>query len=369
MSHYVDILASPFVGIYGLLSGLAALPFDSPVIAVLKLVAIGFGTVRFLKLADEGIPGSRQPDLLERKKQLLWALKELGKIVVGAWVGISIVRVGINIWLDLYENFPIVTPIIFAAAYLRSYHVADGKVILYAQPWMYDILGVLFYPFNQGVVVYGSTWATMTDMKNFHTDPTYSVEALKVLDKNKMEDGSNRMEYVAAALKNKSKETFEEIEIVRLFDSLPAIDADDMYHHWRGHIVHTGSLIDIASHVLMRFLGIQWGKRFRNKHVGDPLVVNIGNKLLVPAPVWGNVCMIDMTYRGVSTATMVYDNLPFQDYFKVIDEGDAKTGKPKLLLGVWTARDKVGGWFMLEGMPEFDAVVGLENHRVPLSNK
>lgn len=52
---------------------------------------------------------------------------------------------------------------------------------------------------------------------------------------------------------------------------------------------------------------------------------------------------VDMEFRGVSTATMRYDLHPWNDFFAVLRQNE----KELVLLGLWTHREKTGGWFTL----------------------
>ena len=65
-------------------------------------------------------------------------------------------------------------------------------------------------------------------------------------------------------------------------------------------------------------------------------------RIYFPLPAWGNVGVTDIAWRGVSTGTMNYDNHAWKDYFRVLKSGDKY-----VLLGIWTAWDKGGGWFTL----------------------
>jgi len=147
---------------------------------------------------------------------------------------------------------------------------------------------------------------------------------------------------------------FNENELMQLFDTLPPAVNSDMLCNWRGRVVHTGSLLDVVNHTLgqLERIGWRWGKRYRSNYIGDPLVLNIWNVLIVPVPVWGNVSLPMIEYRNKVNATMVYDNQPWQDYFRVLDDG-RETGK-KMLLGIWSSHEKVGGWFTLEQSDALD---------------
>ncbi|MCA9534807.1 MAG: DUF4334 domain-containing protein [Myxococcales bacterium] len=140
-----------------------------------------------------------------------------------------------------------------------------------------------------------------------------------------------------------------EEDLVRLYDSLPAVSAEEdlIGRSWRGRIVRTNaSVLDVAEHLLVRplqRLGFDWGKRYRTAHKGDPLLVRWRDKLYFPLPAWGNVGMTNITWRGTSTATMNYDHQPWKDYFKLLSDEHGQT----VLLGVWTHKHIAGGWFTL----------------------
>jgi hypothetical protein len=119
-------------------------------------------------------------------------------------------------------------------------------------------------------------------------------------------------------------------------------------------IVRTNrSVLDLAEWFLVRplqMLGFNWGKRYRSQHVGDPLLLNWFKTFYFPIPVWGNVCMTDMSWRGTNTGTMNYDQQNWKDYFRVLEHDEAS--KRLVLLGVWTSWEKAGGWFTLTWDPE-----------------
>lgn len=93
-------------------------------------------------------------------------------------------------------------------------------------------------------------------------------------------------------------ERFEEKEVVQLFDSLKEANTDLLIEKtWKGHVVRSGSVLDLAEWALVRpltMLGFGWGKRYRSRHVGDPLLLNFMEKVYVPLPAWGNVSMLNV---------------------------------------------------------------------------
>jgi len=102
----------------------------------------------------------------------------------------------------------------------------------------------------------------------------------------------------------------------------------------------------------VRLLGLKWGKRYLTPYVGDPLCCTFLDRLHIPQPLWGNVGMHSISYRGRSFATMAYDHQPWHDYFAVLDDG-AESGQLQLL-GLWCHREKCGGWFTLTQLPDVD---------------
>ena len=140
-----------------------------------------------------------------------------------------------------------------------------------------------------------------------------------------------------------------EADLVRLYDALPALNAADALvgRAWRGRILRTrGSVLDLAEWAIvrpLRQLGFGWGKRYRSAEQGDPLLCHWREKIFFPLPLWGNVGVTDIRWRGQVTATMNYDHQPWKDYFKRLSQD----GEPPVLLGVWTHKHIAGGWFTL----------------------
>lgn len=142
---------------------------------------------------------------------------------------------------------------------------------------------------------------------------------------------------------------YTEADIVRLFDTLPTVSAekDLIGRVWQGKVLRTKrSALDFAHYAIvkpLKLLGFQWGKRYCTANKGDPLFLRWRNRFYVPVPLWGNVSMIDIKWRGKMTATMNYDHQPWRDYFRLLSNQDGKM----VLLGVWTHKHIAGGWFTL----------------------
>ena len=157
------------------------------------------------------------------------------------------------------------------------------------------------------------------------------------------------VEIIAREILEQQDIAYEEEDLVRLYDSLPSVDAESdlVGRSWQGKVLRTNaSVLDIAEWLLIRplsLLGLNWGKRYRNANVGDPLLVRWKDEAFFPVPAWGNVGMTNIEWRDDSTATMNYDHQPWKDYFKMLSNDDGKM----VLLGVWTHKHIAGGWFTL----------------------
>lgn len=136
--------------------------------------------------------------------------------------------------------------------------------------------------------------------------------------------------------------------VLAFYDSLPAVAPDEMTGSWKGGEIATGHLFD-------GLLGPSgwWGKRFRGSDEVDPLVFErngrrfAGNPGLMPlllvkrlprlarSPVVAAIFRFvspllrtqrprarlrTLTYRGVASAAMIYDQLPIADCFRRVDE-------------------------------------------------
>lgn len=152
--------------------------------------------------------------------------------------------------------------------------------------------------------------------------------------------------------------TFKEEEVVALFDTLrPATREDLIGKSYRGHIVRSGCFLDVVDKHLVRplmELGFSWGKRYRTQYIGDPLLCSWKDQVFFPLPIWGNVGMTSIQWRGQHQATMNYDHQPWQDFFRILDDNQESNGR--VYLGVWTAREKTGGWFTLTLRPNIETL-------------
>ena len=218
----------------------------------------------------------------------------------------------------------------------------NGRIILFLPPFVYDLLQWAFFPLNYLIGI------------SCHLQRNRSVWNDKDFASHNIEGSGRSLDDVRKDILEERNVVFQEEDLVLLYDSLPPVSAfDDMIGHtWKGKILRTNaSILDVAEWVLARplsLLGFKWGKRFRDADLGDPLVLRWLNKLYFPLPVWGNVCMIDVKWRGVTTATMIYDRQPWKDYFRLLSREDGRV----VVLGVWTHKHIAGGWFTLTLDPD-----------------
>lgn len=104
-------------------------------------------------------------------------------------------------------------------------------------------------------------------------------------------------------------------DVLAEFDALPAVAAEAMIGSWRGEIVPTG-------HRGERALGsLDWaGKDFHDADDVDPIVVHDEDGARIASDVMGSAQLRMVEYRGVVTATMLYDDHPVLDHFRAIDD-------------------------------------------------
>jgi hypothetical protein len=109
-------------------------------------------------------------------------------------------------------------------------------------------------------------------------------------------------------------------DVLAYFDGLPAVDPLDMIGDWDGELIPTG-------HPGERHLGkLRWaGKTFRGPDDVDPMMCLDESGERHASDVMGGATLRRVEFRGVSTATMVYDSHPTFDHFRRIAD-DAVIG-------------------------------------------
>ncbi len=220
----------------------------------------------------------------------------------------------------------------------------NDRVVFFYPTALYDLAQLALFPLNYLI----SGMCHLQPRKSAWNEEGFAAQDI---------GGSGKdLEQIKSAILRRQDTAYDEQDLVRLYDSLPVVSAQDdlISRSWRGKILRTNaSVLDLAEWAIIRplsFVGIKWGKRFCSANKGDPLLMRWADKIYFPIPIWGNVGMTDIRWRGETTATMNYDHQPWKDYFKLLSNEDGKT----VLLGVWTHKHIAGGWFTLtldEGLP------------------
>ena len=213
----------------------------------------------------------------------------------------------------------------------------DSRLVMFLPHLAYDLSQFLFFPVNQ--VIVGLCYL----------QPQQSVWNENGFEKQDIHGSGKSLESLKNDVLRQVDIAYNEQDLVRLYDSLPSVSAqnDLIGRAWKGRILRTNrSVLDLAEWCVIRpltKLGFGWGKRYRTADKGDPLLFRWKSKFFVPVPIWGNVGMTDISWRGQSTATMNYDHQPWKDYFKLLSNENGKM----VLLGLWTHKHITGGWFTL----------------------
>jgi hypothetical protein len=140
-----------------------------------------------------------------------------------------------------------------------------------------------------------------------------------------------------------SKERVRIEQLFELLDELAAVDPANMLGDWEGGVFNTG-------HAGEQQLGkLGWvGKCFRGHNDVDPIVSRDATGKRKANPVLGQACLRAVLYRGVVTATMVYDQHPIFDHFRRITDD--------LVLGVMDRKgEEMPLFFWLRRLPGVEA--------------
>jgi hypothetical protein len=104
-------------------------------------------------------------------------------------------------------------------------------------------------------------------------------------------------------------------ELFAFFDGLESVKLDEMIGDWEGGVFHTGHPGE------GQLALVHWaGKSFRGRNDVDPIVSKDAAGRRKANPVLGAACLRAVEYRGVVTATMVYDKHPIFDHFRRISK-------------------------------------------------
>ena len=103
--------------------------------------------------------------------------------------------------------------------------------------------------------------------------------------------------------------------LLSLFDSLPIITSDEMLGKWKGGDFKTGHWGNKA------LAEMKWyGKWFKSKFDVPPIICfNDEGKLFSNKIMKGEASILDVSFRGKTSATMIYDGVPIFDHFRKVD--------------------------------------------------
>lgn len=99
------------------------------------------------------------------------------------------------------------------------------------------------------------------------------------------------------------------------FDTLEGIDTPFMLGEWEGGVFNTGHPGE------QQLGGLSWaGKTFHSENDVDPIISRTAAGARQANPILGKAMLRAVRYRGVVTATMVYDQHPVFDHFRKITD-------------------------------------------------
>lgn len=103
-------------------------------------------------------------------------------------------------------------------------------------------------------------------------------------------------------------------ELLTLFDQCEAINSEAMLGQWSGGLLPSGHAGEA------QLAAMQWvGKNFNDINDVNPIVVAGKGQSRQVSDVMGGASLRQVTYRDVTSATMIYDNNPTFDYFRKVD--------------------------------------------------
>lgn len=244
---------------------------------------------------------------------------------------------------------PVFSNTLARIGFLPWARIREGSYHVVLPEWLYDLCVLIFFPVNWLIAAIAGRFPSDYAARDWPLDAG--------LEPSRLPAPGMSLKKMRETIRRRDETRFEDGDVWSLFDTLPAPSTNDMIGNWRGTVLLTGSWLDVASLLERpaRRLGLEWGKRFFSPYKGDPLIFIVWKRLVFPVPAWGNVSMPEISLRGKSGAAMTYDHQPWKDHFRVLDDGKA-SGR-RMMLGNWISREKNGGWFTLEELPEMDKAV------------
>ena len=107
----------------------------------------------------------------------------------------------------------------------------------------------------------------------------------------------------------------EDYQLFAFFDSLPAMPAVRMLGDWTGGILSQDHPVEQQLHAMA------WnGKRFSSANDVNPIISLDKSGARVVNDVMGTASLREVVFRGVATATMIYDKNPVFDHFRKVSD-------------------------------------------------
>ncbi|KAL3488613.1 hypothetical protein BJX62DRAFT_211347 [Aspergillus germanicus] len=137
-------------------------------------------------------------------------------------------------------------------------------------------------------------------------------------------------QYISLIEKSKTPKV-DESTVSALFDQFPPIKPSALVGSWSGGFFDTGHPVGD------KLIEIKWvGKEFESTDEVDPVIVERDGQRSSWGQ-WGRASVREMVYRGVLSATMIYDDRPVFDHFRYVND--------QVLAGVMEGKAVEGGDF------------------------
>ncbi|HEY8568232.1 DUF4334 domain-containing protein [Microbulbifer sp.] len=121
--------------------------------------------------------------------------------------------------------------------------------------------------------------------------------------------------YLVAQFQHLQESAVTDEQLFAFFDSLPAMPAMRMLGDW------TGGILSHNHPVEKQLKAMAWhGKRFTSANDVNPIIsLNDAGERVVN-DVLGAASLREVVFRGIATATMIYDKSPVFDHFRKVTE-------------------------------------------------
>ncbi|PYH65794.1 uncharacterized protein BO88DRAFT_418431 [Aspergillus vadensis CBS 113365] len=111
----------------------------------------------------------------------------------------------------------------------------------------------------------------------------------------------------------KQQDCFDSSELQDVFDHLPGVQPDVLLGEWEAHILRSGHPSDSVAEKLLPLIKVVHSRTSVTKY-------SLDGKIRKSLPDWGDMFLSEITYRGVSSAALIYDDHPRVDYLRYVNE-------------------------------------------------